>query len=75
MLAHVLKGTFAERLHDLQQQQMVRRLSSHCPVRFESTLKAWLRLVDVSGVKAFVDIAIADNERAGSRNLMLSCGA
>ncbi|PKI83832.1 hypothetical protein MVES1_002361 [Malassezia vespertilionis] len=35
---------------------------------------AWLKLVDVSKVKAFVDIVVADNEREGARNLILSAG-
>lgn len=35
---------------------------------------AWLKLVDVSGVKSFVDVVIAPNEREGARNLILSCG-
>ncbi|WFC94643.1 hypothetical protein MBRA1_001277 [Malassezia brasiliensis] len=35
---------------------------------------AWLKLVDVSGVKSFVDVVIARDEREGARNLILSCG-
>lgn len=35
---------------------------------------AWLKLVDVSGIKSFVDVVIAHDEREGARNLVLSCG-
>ena len=35
---------------------------------------AWLKLVDISGIKSFVDIVIARDEREGARNLTLSCG-
>lgn len=35
---------------------------------------AWLKLVDVSGIKSFVDVIIARDEREGARNLILSCG-
>ncbi|WFD43425.1 hypothetical protein MPSI1_002087 [Malassezia psittaci] len=35
---------------------------------------AWLKLVDVSGVKSFVDVVIARDEREGARNLILSSG-
>ncbi|WFD29062.1 hypothetical protein MSPP1_000067 [Malassezia sp. CBS 17886] len=35
---------------------------------------AWLKLVDVSGVKGFVDLVIAPDEREGARNLILSSG-
>ncbi|MCO5592466.1 hypothetical protein L7F22_046468 [Adiantum nelumboides] len=35
---------------------------------------AWLKLVDVSGIKSFVDVIIAPDEREGARNLILSCG-
>jgi len=35
---------------------------------------AWLKLVDVSGIKSFVDVVIANDEREGARNLVLSCG-
>lgn len=35
---------------------------------------AWLNLVDVSGVKSFVDVVIAHDEREGARNLILSSG-
>ncbi len=35
---------------------------------------AWLKLVDISGIKSFVDIVIAQDEREGARNLALSCG-
>ncbi|PWN40963.1 hypothetical protein IE81DRAFT_325052 [Ceraceosorus guamensis] len=35
---------------------------------------AWLKLVDVSGIKSFVDVIIARDEREGARNLVLSCG-
>lgn len=35
---------------------------------------AWLKLVDVSGIKSFVNLIIANDEREGARNLILSCG-
>ncbi|PWN38227.1 uncharacterized protein FA14DRAFT_143118 [Meira miltonrushii] len=35
---------------------------------------AWLKLVDVSGIKSFVNLNIAHDEREGARNLILSCG-
>ncbi|WFD28348.1 hypothetical protein MNAN1_003357 [Malassezia nana] len=35
---------------------------------------AWLKLVDVSRIKSFVDVVIARDEREGARNLILSCG-
>ncbi|KEI36553.1 uncharacterized protein L969DRAFT_100231 [Mixia osmundae IAM 14324] len=35
---------------------------------------AWLRLVNVSGIKAFVDMTVAVDERIGAQNLMLSAG-
>ncbi|KDN40435.1 hypothetical protein K437DRAFT_227347 [Tilletiaria anomala UBC 951] len=35
---------------------------------------AWLKLVDVTGIKSFVDVIIAPDERQGARNLILSCG-
>ncbi|KAK0535124.1 hypothetical protein OC834_001622 [Tilletia horrida] len=35
---------------------------------------AWLKLVDISGIKSFVDVVIARDEREGARNLILSCG-
>lgn len=35
---------------------------------------AWLKLVDVSGVKSFVDIVIARDEREGARSLLISSG-
>ena len=34
----------------------------------------WLKLVDVSGIKSFVDVIIARDEREGARNLLLTCG-
>ncbi|WFD24344.1 hypothetical protein MEQU1_003043 [Malassezia equina] len=35
---------------------------------------AWLKLVDVSRIKSFVDVVIARDEREGARNLILSSG-
>ncbi|WFD35463.1 hypothetical protein MCUN1_002317 [Malassezia cuniculi] len=35
---------------------------------------AWLKLVDVSGVKSFVDIVIAKDEREGARSLLATSG-
>lgn len=35
---------------------------------------SWLKLVDMSGIKSFVDVVIANDEREGARNLILSCG-
>jgi potassium/chloride transporter 9 len=35
---------------------------------------AWLKLVDISGIKSFVNIIIAPDEREGARSLILSCG-
>ncbi|KAN0062471.1 hypothetical protein ACQY0O_005002 [Thecaphora frezii] len=35
---------------------------------------AWLKLVDLTGIKSFVDVIIANDEREGARNLILSCG-
>lgn len=35
---------------------------------------AWLKLVDISHIKSFVDVVIARDEREGARNLFLSCG-
>lgn len=35
---------------------------------------AWLKLVDLTGIKSFVDVVIAKDEREGARNLILSCG-
>ncbi|PWY98075.1 hypothetical protein BCV70DRAFT_40502 [Testicularia cyperi] len=35
---------------------------------------AWLKLVDITGIKSFVDVVIAKDEREGARNLILSCG-
>ncbi|KAE8186569.1 hypothetical protein CF328_g7193, partial [Tilletia controversa] len=35
---------------------------------------AWLKLVDISSIKSFVDVVIARDEREGARNLILSCG-
>lgn len=32
------------------------------------------KLVDVSGIKSFVDVVIARDEREGARQLILSCG-
>lgn len=35
---------------------------------------AWLKLVDLSGIKSFVDVVIANDEREGARSLILSAG-
>lgn len=35
---------------------------------------AWLKLVDISGIKSFVNVIIDRDEREGARNLIQSCG-
>ena len=35
---------------------------------------AWLKLVDVSGIKGFIDVVIARDEREGARSLLVSSG-
>lgn len=35
---------------------------------------AWLKLVDLSGIKSFVDVVISNDERQGARSLILSAG-
>lgn len=47
---------------------------SECLVELRKQQIAWLKLVDVSGIKSFVDVIIAPDERQGARNLILSCG-
>jgi potassium/chloride transporter 9 len=76
VLGHVLKGDFDELLPEMRRQQLVRVSRSRERLyadRF-SVVQAWLKLVDFSRVKAFVDITIADNERAGARSMMLNAG-
>lgn len=41
---------------------------------FKRQQNAWLRFVDESKIKAFIQITIADNERLGARNLFLGSG-
>ncbi|KAJ1928282.1 hypothetical protein IWQ60_002191 [Tieghemiomyces parasiticus] len=36
--------------------------------------QAWLRFVDVTDIKAFVDLTISDCERTGARNLIMASG-
>lgn len=45
-----------------------------CLVELRKQQVAWLKLVDISGIKSFVDVIIARDEREGARNLVLSCG-
>lgn len=45
-----------------------------CLPQLRQTHLEWLKLVDVSGVKGFVDVVIARDVREGARNLILSCG-
>ena len=45
-----------------------------CLPELRQTHLEWLKLVDVSGVKGFVDVVIARDVREGARNLILSCG-
>lgn len=47
---------------------------SECLLELRKQQIAWLKLVDVSGIKSFVDVIIARDEREGARNLILSCG-
>jgi potassium/chloride transporter 9 len=47
---------------------------SECLGELRKQQIAWLKLVDISGIKSFVDVIIARDEREGARNLILSCG-
>ncbi|KAE8229291.1 hypothetical protein CF326_g5743 [Tilletia indica] len=47
---------------------------SECLPELRRQQIAWLKLVDISGIKSFVDVVIARDEREGARNLILSCG-
>ncbi|SJX64671.1 related to Na-K-Cl cotransporter [Sporisorium reilianum f. sp. reilianum] len=45
-----------------------------CLAELRKQQVAWLKLVDLTGIKSFVDVVIAKDEREGARNLILSCG-
>ena len=45
-----------------------------CLPQLRKSHLAWLKLVDVSGIKSFVDVVIARDVREGARNLILSSG-
>lgn len=45
-----------------------------CLAELRKQQVAWLKLVDITGIKSFVDVVIAKDEREGARNLILSCG-
>ncbi|PWN29070.1 hypothetical protein BDZ90DRAFT_231069 [Jaminaea rosea] len=47
---------------------------SECLLELRKQQIAWLKLVDLSGIKAFVDVVIAPDERQGARSLILSAG-
>lgn len=47
---------------------------SECLSELRRQQIAWLKLVDLSGIKSFVDVIIADDERDGARSLILSAG-
>jgi solute carrier family 12 (potassium/chloride transporters), member 9 len=47
---------------------------SECLSELRRQQIAWLKLVDLSGVKSFVDVVIANDEREGARSLILSAG-
>ena len=47
---------------------------SECLGELRKQQIAWLKLVDLTGIKSFVDVVIANDEREGARNLILSCG-
>ncbi|SPO30653.1 related to Na-K-Cl cotransporter [Ustilago trichophora] len=47
---------------------------TECLAELRKQQVAWLKLVDITGIKSFVDVVIAKDEREGARNLILSCG-
>ena len=47
---------------------------TECLAELRKQQVAWLKLVDLTGIKSFVDVVIAKDEREGARNLILSCG-
>lgn len=47
---------------------------SECLSELRKQQIAWLKLVDLSGIKSFVDVVIANDERQGARSLILSAG-
>ncbi|GAC94804.1 hypothetical protein PHSY_002377 [Pseudozyma hubeiensis SY62] len=47
---------------------------TECLAEMRKQQVAWLKLVDLTGIKSFVDVVIAKDEREGARNLILSCG-
>ncbi|PWN46615.1 hypothetical protein IE53DRAFT_372188, partial [Violaceomyces palustris] len=47
---------------------------TECLAELRKQQIAWLKLVDITGIKSFVDVVIANDEREGARNLILSCG-
>ncbi|EPQ28496.1 uncharacterized protein PFL1_03799 [Pseudozyma flocculosa PF-1] len=47
---------------------------TECLAELRKQQVAWLKLVDLTGIKSFVDVIIAADEREGARNLILSCG-
>ncbi|KAH9821695.1 amino acid permease-domain-containing protein [Melampsora americana] len=58
VLAHIIKSEFSS--------ESIRELQ-------EQQLN-WLSLVDISNIKAFVDITLAPDERVGARHLLLTSG-
>ncbi|CAO1637358.1 unnamed protein product [Sympodiomycopsis kandeliae] len=47
---------------------------AQCLAELRKQQIAWLKLVDLSGIKSFVDVVIANDEREGARSLILSAG-
>lgn len=47
---------------------------TECLSELKKQQMAWLKLVDLSGIKSFVDVVIANDEREGARSLILSAG-
>ncbi|SNX87031.1 related to Na-K-Cl cotransporter [Melanopsichium pennsylvanicum] len=47
---------------------------TECLAELRKQQVAWLKLVDLTGIKSFVDVVIAKDEREGARNLIISCG-
>ncbi|KAG0144486.1 hypothetical protein CROQUDRAFT_94964 [Cronartium quercuum f. sp. fusiforme G11] len=58
VLAHIIKSEFSAEAIQELQEQQLN----------------WLSLVDISNIKAFVDITVAPDERVGARHLLLTSG-
>jgi potassium/chloride transporter 9 len=58
ILAHIIKSEFSAEAIKELQEQQLN----------------WLGLVDISNIKAFVDLTLAPDERVGARQLLLTAG-